>query len=271
MKTIRLLLATGLALVALAVVVGALTWWQPATARAEGAAAAPLQSAIAKPLQEWWQGWYFLTLYNTGNIHDNYTIAGTVAGESWTTNWPTTPIGPVAAGGSAQFDVMVQIPSGALDGDWSRATITATSQGDGSKWDTAVLTTTTCAGTITRDVQVTPISTTVRGDPGDTVCFTLTVTNTGTVADTLDVTHTFPVSWTVTFTPPPPYGLGPGENQAVQACITIPARAGGGSTKAGVVTVVSQGDPSVSADVDVTVRVGWKFIYLPIVMRTYSP
>jgi uncharacterized repeat protein (TIGR01451 family) len=214
---------------------------------------------------------YTLTLYNTGNVDDNYTIAGSVAGESWTTNWPTTPIGPVVAGGSAQFDVVVQIPSGALGGDWSRATITATSQGDSYKWDTAVLTTTAYAGTITRDVQVTPISTAVSGDPGDTVCFTLTVTNTGTVADTLDVTHTFPVSWTVTFTPPPPYGLGPGESQAVQACITIPAGAGGGSTKAGVVTVASQGDPSVSADVDVTVHVGWKFIYLPIAMRTYSP
>jgi uncharacterized repeat protein (TIGR01451 family) len=213
---------------------------------------------------------YTLMLYNTGNVDDNYTIAGSVAGQSWTTNWPMTPVGPVVAGGKDQFDVTVQIPSGASDGDWSRATITATSQGDHSKWDTSVLTTTAYIGTITRDVLVTPISTTASGDPGETVCFTLTITNAGTGADRVNITHTFPVSWIMTFTPTPPYGLGSGENQAVQACITIPAGAEGGSTKAGVVTVVSQDDPSVSKDVDVNVLVGWKFIYLPLVLRNYS-
>jgi len=213
---------------------------------------------------------YTLTLYNTGNDGDSYAIDGSVTGESWTTNWPTTLVGPVTGGGSTQFDVTVEIPSGALDGDWSRTSITATSQMDGSKWDTSVLTTTVYTGTITRDVQATPISTTVSGDPGDTVCFTLTVTNTGSVEDTIEVTHTFPVSWTVAFTPPPPYGLGSGESESIQACITIPAGAGAGSTETGIVTVVSQGDPDVGADVDVTVRVGWKFIYLPLVMRNYS-
>jgi uncharacterized repeat protein (TIGR01451 family) len=209
-----------------------------------------------------------LTLHNTGNVADTYSIAGAISGKVWVTNWPTS-IGPVAAGGSTQFNVTVQIPSGASDGDWSQAAITATSQGDGSKQDSSTLTTYAQSGTITRGITVTPISPTVSGDPGDTVCFTLTITNSGNVTDTATVTHTFPVSWTVTFTPPPAYVLGPGASQMVQVCITIPSGAGTGTTGGGTVTVISQGDPSQSADVDVEVRVGWKFIYLPIVVRNY--
>lgn len=211
-----------------------------------------------------------LTLHNTGNVADTYDITGTVSGESWTTNWPTTPVGPVAGSGSTQFDVTVQIPLGASDGDSSQVVITATSQSDGSKQDASTLTTYAQSGTITHSITVTPISPTVSGDPGHTVCFTLTITNSGNVTDTANITHTFPVSWTVTFTPPPAYELGAGESQAVQVCITIPAGAGEGSTEDGTVTVSSQGDPGESTDVDVKVRVGWKFIYLPLVTRNYQ-
>ena len=53
---------------------------------------------------------YTLTIYNTGNVTDSYTIAGGVAGQPWTTNWPSA-VGPVAGGGSGQFDVTVYISS----------------------------------------------------------------------------------------------------------------------------------------------------------------
>jgi hypothetical protein len=56
MKSIRLLTAASLALAALVIVVLALTWWQPATVRAEDPAIALQRSGKAKPLQEWWNG-----------------------------------------------------------------------------------------------------------------------------------------------------------------------------------------------------------------------
>jgi uncharacterized repeat protein (TIGR01451 family) len=209
---------------------------------------------------------YTLALYNTGNVTDTYAITGAVSGQAWPTSWPAT-VGPLAAGGSAPVVVTVQIPPAASG--WSQAVITATSQGDRSKKDTSVLTTTVYSGVITRGIQVTPISPTVNGDPGSTVCFTLTVTNTGNVTDTVSVTHTFPLSWTVTFAPLPPYLLPPGGSQAVHTCITIPSGAGGGSSETDNVTISSQGDPAVHTDVNVTVRVGWRFIYLPLVLRNY--
>jgi hypothetical protein len=105
MKSIRLLIAAGLALAALVVVAVVLAWWQPATARAEDAAAAPPQSAIAKPLQEWWNGWYFKDPYpdyapsgvpDFDQKQDGWGI-GTAPGLP---DWQWTHCAPVAAANS---------------------------------------------------------------------------------------------------------------------------------------------------------------------------
>jgi len=212
---------------------------------------------------------YVMTVQNTGNCTDTYDITGAVSGKPWTTIWPTIPVGPVAGSGSAQFTVTVQIPStGVNDGDWSRATITATSQNDVSKSDTSVLTTTATTQVITRGVAIAPHAATGNGDPGDTVTYTLRVTNTGNVADVIGLSHTGPSTWTVAYSANP-LSLGAGMGADVKVYVGIPASALNGSTGVITVTATSQGDPNESDYAVLTTTVSLRFIHLPLVMRNH--
>jgi len=82
---------------------------------------------------------YTLTVTNTGGAPDTFDLAA--SGNNWTST-VTTQVGPLAAGASGTAYVAVSIPANAADGDSDTVTIIATSQGDNTKSDTAVLTTT---------------------------------------------------------------------------------------------------------------------------------
>jgi uncharacterized repeat protein (TIGR01451 family) len=208
---------------------------------------------------------YTLTIYNTGNLTDTYNVAGSVSGEAWATNWPSS-IGPVAGGSSAQIDVTVQISSTAQSGDTSTVAIVATSQGDNSKSATSVLTTTAQTGTI-HGVEVAPATAMDNGDPGDTVTYTLRITNTGTAADIINLSHTGPSTWTVSYSST--LNLAAGAGTDVEVTITIPATAPNGSTGVVTITAASQADPTKTDAAILTTTVSWRFTYLPIVMRNH--
>ncbi len=210
---------------------------------------------------------YTLAIYNTGNLTDTYNIAGSISGEAWATNWPVSA-GPVAGGSSAQINITVQISSTAQSGDTSTATIVATSQGDSSKSATSVLTTTAQTGTITHGVEVAPATAMGNGDPGDTVTYTLRITNTGTAADVIGLSYTGPSTWTVGFSANP-VSLAAGAGADVKVIVTIPATAPDGSTGVVTVTAASQSDPTKTDTAVLTTTVSWRFIYLPIVMRNH--
>ncbi len=82
---------------------------------------------------------YTLTVTNTGNYTDTFNVA--VSGNAWSTRAPAT-VGPMAAGASTTFQVVVTIPTGLTGADTDTATVTLTSQGDTTKSAQAVLTTT---------------------------------------------------------------------------------------------------------------------------------
>ncbi len=74
---------------------------------------------------------YTLTLTNTGNVSDTFTL--NVGDHTWTIEGVPASIGPLAAfATSPSFDVTITIPSGITEGSQT-VTITATSNGDSSK------------------------------------------------------------------------------------------------------------------------------------------
>jgi len=123
---------------------------------------------------------YTLRVTNTGNVADTFTM--TVSGNAWTTDAPSS-VGPLAAGIGANVQVVVHIPSGATGGASDIATVTATSQGNPTRSDSAVLTTSvSCISVSGANLTFTPTAPKV----GETVTLTGTVT-----AGTLPITYTW--------------------------------------------------------------------------------
>ncbi|MFQ5615509.1 MAG: hypothetical protein ACE5GO_03510, partial [Anaerolineales bacterium] len=102
------------------------------------------------------------------------------------------------------------------------------------------------------------------GNPGNTVSYTLWVTNTGTVPDTFDLAVSGE-SWPTTLSDSSVF-LNPGFGTSVTIRVGIPAGTSEGSNDSATITATSQFDTNVfdSATVMTTTQFGYK-IYLPIV------
>ncbi len=88
------------------------------------------------------------------------------------------------------------------------------------------------------------------GEPGEMVMYTMTITNTGNVEDTFDLTaagHT----WTTTLSDSS-ITLGAGESGTVMVHVTIPASAGDGDEDTTTVTATSTHDAGATASADMT-------------------
>lgn len=83
---------------------------------------------------------YALQLTNTGNVADTFDLEA-VSANGWTVALSDSEV-TLGAGESAEVVVQVMIPADAADGASDVATVTATSQGDNSKFAVSELTTT---------------------------------------------------------------------------------------------------------------------------------
>ena len=209
---------------------------------------------------------YTLVIYNDGNLTDTYDLAHTLA--TWSTSLSTAAVGPLAPWSNGSFQVHVTIPGGALDGASDVVTVTADSR-NSTAVDDAVLTTVATSQPITRGVGIAPHGATGTGDPGETVTHTMRVTNTGTVADVIGLSHTGPTTWTVCYSANP-LSLGAGVGTDVEVYVGIPAGAPTGSTGLITITATTQGSPPKTDTMVLTVNVSQRNIYLPLVMRNYS-
>jgi len=108
-----------------------------------------------------------------------------------------------------------------------------------------------------------------QGDPGTAVTYTLRVTNSGSVADSiqlaLDATHT----WTTTLSSTS-LGLNSGQGATVYAYVQVPSGAASGDQDDVTITARSSNDASASDDVTLSTTAGrGNLIYLPLVLRGY--
>ena len=201
---------------------------------------------------------YTLAVENTGNVADSFAL--TVSGNAWPTSVTPSSV-TLNAGASTSVVVAVDVPAGATAGDSDAATVTATSQGDGSVSDSATFTTTAQ----TRGVALAAAQS-GTGAPGTLVTYTLTVANTGSLADTYAVTVSGN-GWTTTVAPSS-VPLNGGATATLTVVVSIPAGAADGETDSATVTVTSQAEAALSASVVLTTTAQSSFsIFLPIVTR----
>ena len=109
------------------------------------------------------------------------------------------------------------------------------------------------------------------GAPGTTVTYTLRVTNTGNCTDTFDLSPSGG-AWPVDL----PRSVGPLAGSAgadVEVTVDIPATAADGDDDTVIITAVSQSDGTKSAGsvLTTTAVVTCRAVYLPLVIRNYSP
>jgi hypothetical protein len=122
-------------------------------------------------------------------------------------------------------------------------------------------------------VELAPAEDALSGEPGDTVEYTLTLTNTGNVPDTFEITVEGN-DWDVHL-PETSFDLEAGENVDVILHVTIPADAEDGDFDVVTVTATSTGDAEVSASVVLTTTAmieeepepDWFFLYTPLVIK----
>ncbi|MCP4361727.1 MAG: S8 family serine peptidase [Chloroflexi bacterium] len=186
---------------------------------------------------------YTVNITNTGGLTDSFDI--NVTGNSWPSVASSNLI-TLTPGSNSSFAVVVTVPTGALAGDMDAALVMAVSQGSPSVFDDVTLTTTAAA---VYDVDMQAPNPAQSGQPGNTLTYTVWVSNTGNINDTFDITAVgswavSPVSQTVS--------LAAGSGTAVNVNVDILANALAGDMDVTTVTAVSQNDANATANVMLT-------------------
>jgi uncharacterized repeat protein (TIGR01451 family) len=121
---------------------------------------------------------YSLNVTNNSNASDTYNV--TVDDNTWTTTAPAT-LGPIASGASQALNVSVTIPASAAAGNVDFASVTVTSQGDNTQFDSATLyTTASLQADLSVNLGASPNPVTI----GNNLTYTIVVSNHGPASAT---------------------------------------------------------------------------------------
>jgi uncharacterized repeat protein (TIGR01451 family) len=211
-----------------------------------------------------------LDVVNTGGGSDTYTLSSAIPA-GWTVTFyedtngngildagemaPIVAVGPVAGGTEVNVIARVDVPAGTLPGV-NATSFTATSTNNPAASDTIANTVTVNAFASVDFAPDQAGSTT----PGGIISYPHTVTNTGNIADTWDLTFSSSQGWTYVFydalnNPINSVTLAPGASENITARLTVPAGATVGTVETGVLSATGQATLVRDDATDVTVIV----------------
>ena len=182
------------------------------------------------------------TVTNTGNAADSFDLTVTSL-RGWAVSVNPANTGSLNGGQALAVTVLVTIPiSGpdSLAGVQDMVTVTATSvSSPTTAWDTAtdLITVNPAANLLIEPDNA------QTANPGDTITYNHTVTNTGNLTDTIDFTVVSNLGWAVSGLSP--LQLGPGQSALLTITLTVPLGSGG-QTDVVTVTATSSIDPGAS-------------------------
>jgi hypothetical protein len=209
---------------------------------------------------------YAVTITNMSNgPSDSFTVS--LGAAAWTSVLDVSEVGPLATGESAVVHVSVTVPEDVVLPAHDIVQVTATSQGDPTLPPAAATATLTTVAGGDFGVDLEPEVSAASGGAGDVITYTLRLTNTSTLADTIEVSVAGAgAAWTTL--PQDTFVLAGGEAVDVLVVVTIPADAAVGDYPI-TVTAASMHDPAQTDDVAITttVVVTQYNIYLPLISK----
>lgn len=198
---------------------------------------------------------FALDVINTAGASDTYTLSSTFPA-GWTVTYyrdtngngvldaaettPVAAVGPVAGGAEVNLIARVAVPAGTAPGV-NPVDFTATSTNNPSVSDT-----------IGDTVTVNPVASVIfipdqtgSTTPGGTIAYAHTITNTGNVGETFDLTYGSSQGWNYVFydgggTPITSVTLAAGASTNITVRLTVPAGATVGTVETGVLTATGQ-------------------------------
>jgi uncharacterized repeat protein (TIGR01451 family) len=183
---------------------------------------------------------YTVTLTNTGNVTDTYTLVkSNTAG--WTLTLPSS-VTDVAPDEDKQVTLTVGIPATAADGASTTITVTAT-----SSENTEVENSDTCVANCVITPTGIGVQVTISGEsskfgaPGEVINFLVTVTNTGTSTDTFTLTASDTENWGPTLSIPSTTLATGASRTGIRLSVTIPSTAADGASATITVTAAGTG------------------------------
>ena len=178
---------------------------------------------------------YTVDITNTGNIIDYYNLFIT---SELPANLPLSGLGPVEPGETISVTIGIEV-SFAYPGEVVTSTVRVESLRDPNIMDAMQIFTTVLP---TPKPELEPESLGLSGMYGETIAYTLTVTNVGNITDTINLTYTGN-TWEVVI-PVTSFELGMGESEDFMVMVSIPEDVQLGEIDTLILTAVSASDPA---------------------------
>jgi uncharacterized membrane protein len=182
---------------------------------------------------------YTVTVTNTGTASGTYTLTKSEsAAPSWSPSLSKDTVGPLAPGASDTAQLSVTIPAGTAEGASDNVRVTAA--GTGASAQSSCIAIVGGGGTPGVNVSISPTS--KSGTPGSTLTYTVTVTNTGSVQNTYNLTtaDNASPSWNPTISPTS-LSLAAGASGTATLSVAIPSGAQNGASDNVRVTAAGTG------------------------------